>query len=70
MKKITKRESEVLTLIAAEYTMKEIASLLYVSEETIKSHRKNLFEKLQVKNGPGLIRKAFELGIFSVPSAA
>jgi len=57
---ISEREKEVLELIAYEYSSKEIASKLFVSRETINSHRKNLLTKLNVKNTAGLIRKAFE----------
>lgn len=57
---ISNRESEVLKLIANELTTKEIANKLYISYETACSHRKNLINKLQVKNTAGLIRRAFE----------
>ena len=39
---ITPREKQVLHLIAYEHTAKEIANKLYVSYETVNSHRKNL----------------------------
>ena len=61
---ISKREAEVLKLIADEYTTKEIASELYISFQTVLSHRKNLLDKMEVKNTAGLIRKAFECGIY------
>lgn len=61
---ISPREKEVLQLIAHEYTAKEIASMLYISTHTVDSHRKNLFEKLEVKNTAGMVRVAFEIGIF------
>ena len=63
---ITKRESEVLYLIAHENTSKEIAQKLYMSHHTANSHRKNLIEKLSVKNTAGLVRKGFELGILTL----
>jgi len=66
---ISKRETEVLKLIADEYTTKEIASELYISFQTVMSHRKNLLEKMKVKNTAGLIRKAFECGIMELISA-
>ena len=58
--KISKREKEVLVLIASEYTTKEIAHHLYISPHTAISHRKSLLEKLQVKNTAGLVRAAYE----------
>ena len=63
---ISKRERQVLRLIANEYTIKEIASELYISPHTAVTHRKNLMQKWEVKNAPGLVRKGFELGILQV----
>ena len=63
MNQITKREQEVLYIIAHGHSSKEIAHQLYVSPETINSHRKNIMSMLQVKNTAGMIRAAFELMI-------
>lgn len=65
---ISKREQEVLRLVAYEMTTKEIAAELYISNHTAISHRKNLMEKLEVKNTAGLVRRAFELGFLSLSS--
>ncbi len=46
---ITKREKEILTLIAEGFTNPEIAEKLFVSSSTEDSHRKNLLAKLDVK---------------------
>ena len=62
---ISNREQEVLRLIAYENTSKEIASQLFISHHTALSHRKNLMEKLEVKNTAGLIRRGFELGLLN-----
>jgi len=67
---ITPREYEVLKLIANELTMVEIAKQLYLSMETVKSHRKNLLKKLQAKNTAGLIRRAFEQHLLTIHQAA
>lgn len=66
--KISRREQEVLKLIADEYTTTEIASLLYISEETVKTHRKHLLFKLQVKNVAGMVRRGFEIGYLHIPT--
>ncbi|MBW2961030.1 response regulator transcription factor [Mesonia aestuariivivens] len=58
--KLTKREKEVLSLIAKEYTTQEIADELFLSKHTIESYRKNLIAKLQVRNLAGLTRYAIE----------
>ena len=63
---ISKREKEVLKLISLEYSAKEIADILYISFHTANSHRKNLMQKLKVKNTAGMVRAGFELGILTV----
>jgi DNA-binding NarL/FixJ family response regulator len=55
---ISSREIEVLKLIAMEYSTNEIADKLFVSVNTIESHRKSLMKKLDVKNVVGLIKFA------------
>ncbi len=67
---ISPRELEVLTLVAKEHNTKEIASVLYLSEHTVISHRKNLLLKMNAKNTAGLIRRAFELGLLQIIKAA
>jgi DNA-binding NarL/FixJ family response regulator len=57
---LTRREIEVLKLIAGGLTNQEIADKLFVSVSTIDSHRKNLISKLQVKNTAALVRMAIE----------
>ncbi len=47
---LTVREKEVLTAIAAGKGNKEIAGMLYISLETVKSHVKHIFKKFKVKN--------------------
>ena len=63
---ISKREVEVLQLIAQEYTINEIADQLCLSYHTIVSHRKNILSKLQARNTAGLVRRGFELGILNL----
>ena len=63
---LSTREKEVLQLIAFEYTAKEIATLLYISTHTVISHRKNLQEKMAVRNTAGMVRKGFEWGILNI----
>ena len=62
---LSKREIEILDLIANEKTSREISQLLHISPDTTKSHRRNLLVKMEVKNVAGLIRKAFEIGILT-----
>ncbi len=62
---ITKRELEVLQLLTEGFTSKEIAFKLYLSSETIISHRENIKKKLDARNTAGLISKAFRQGIMA-----
>lgn len=56
--KITKREQEILNLIALGKTSSEIADKLFLSVRTVESHRYNIMQKLSIKNTSGLIRFA------------
>jgi len=67
---ISKREKQILRLVSYEYSTKEIAQQLYISAHTVMSHRKNLLEKMSVKNTAGLVRKGFELGLLQITIAA
>ena len=58
LSQISSREIEVLKLIAMEFSTNEIADKLFVSVNTIESHRKSLMKKLDVKNVVGLIKFA------------
>lgn len=60
---LTKRETEVLKLIAQEYTAPEIAEQLFIEETTVNTHRRNLISKLKVKNSLGLVSYAFKNGL-------
>ncbi len=48
--KLTKREEEVLRLLAIAMNRNEIADKLFISEETVKMHIKNSYKKLKAKN--------------------
>ena len=63
MNQLSDREIEIVRMIADELTMKEIADKVFLSEHTVKTHRKNIMAKLEVKNTAGLIKKAFILGL-------
>lgn len=57
---ITPREREVLELISKGYNYREIAEKLFISEETVISHRKHLLSKFKAHNSAELIRIAME----------
>ena len=58
---LTNREKEVLKYIADGYIAKEIADLLFIDTETVKTHKKNLFIKLEAKNMAELIKRGYEM---------
>ncbi len=58
---LTKRELEVLKLIAMELTNEEIAAKMSIGKRTVDSHRQNLLNKLHAKNTVGLIKAAYNL---------
>ena len=60
---ITRREKEVLQLIAEGFTNVEISEKLFISMPTVNTHRKSLLEKFGVKNTATLIGKAIKSGL-------
>jgi DNA-binding NarL/FixJ family response regulator len=60
---LTRREQEVLKLIADGMTNSEIAQNLFISTTTVDTHRKNLLEKFGAKNTASLIRMAMQMQI-------
>ncbi|MFB3788970.1 MAG: response regulator [bacterium] len=63
---LTPREREVLSLIAAGKTNKEMADALFVSEKTIESHRFQIMHKLGIHNLADLIKYAVREGFTSL----
>lgn len=57
---LTEREIEVLILIAKENSSQQIADKLFISINTVESHRKNIFRKLDIKNIAGVLRYALQ----------
>jgi two-component system, NarL family, response regulator LiaR len=60
---ITPRELEILELIAAGLSNKEIAGKLYVSENTVKTHSARVFGKLSAKRRTQAVQRAKEAGL-------
>lgn len=65
MNQLTRRELEVLKMIAMEMTNEEIAEKLSIGKRTVDSHRQNLLHKLHAKNSVGLIKAAYKLKLIS-----
>lgn len=60
---LSKRELEILNLLAQGHSNQEIAAKLFVSVSTVKTHIQNLFEKLDVKRRIQAIEKARSLNL-------
>ncbi len=60
---LTRREREVLKMIASGSTNKEIGSKLDISPRTVQTHRTNLMEKLRLKNTADLVKFAYSRGL-------
>lgn len=60
---ISRREKEVLALIADGFTNAEIAQKLFISVPTVNTHRKSLLEKFNVGNTAGLIKLAVKYNL-------
>jgi DNA-binding NarL/FixJ family response regulator len=57
---LTDRELEIIRLIEQEYSNKQIAQKLVISERTVETHRKNIFRKTKTNSVIGLIKYAWE----------
>lgn len=60
---VTRRELEILELIAAGMSNREIAEKLFVSENTVKTHSSRLFDKLSAKRRTQAVQLGKELGL-------
>ena len=65
---LSNREREVFQMIAEGHSTKEISGILFISPSTVKTHRSNIMEKLQINNISQLIQFAIRLGIVDVRS--
>jgi len=62
---ISKREADILLLIDEGLSNQQIADKLFISENTIKKHISNIFQKLQVERRTEAIKKARELSVMA-----
>ncbi len=63
---LTKREREVLQLIAEGKTTKQIAGDLFISVKTVETHRQNIMNKLEIYNIPDLVKYAIQQGVIDI----
>ncbi len=62
---LSSREIEIIKLIAQTYTNKEIAEKLFLSTHTVNTHRKNIMQKLEIRNTAGLVMFAINQNLVS-----
>ena len=63
---LTKREREVFELLIMNYTTKEIADKLYISEKTVRNHISNVMQKLGVKGRSSAVVELLKLNELSL----
>ncbi len=57
---LTNREVEIIRLIEREHSNKKIADMLFISERTVETHRKNIFRKTATQSIVGLLKYAYD----------
>jgi len=60
---LSDRELEIIKMIAEGYTNAQIAALLYISNHTVNTHRKNVMKKLGINNTAGIVMMAVKSGL-------
>lgn len=62
---LSKRELQILQLLAEGQTSKQIASVLDITELTVQTHRRNMLRKMKLKNAQQMVSWGFQNGILS-----
>jgi len=62
---LSERELEIIKLIAEGYTNAQISVVLYISNHTVNTHRKNIMKKLGVNNTAGIVMFAVKSNLVS-----
>ena len=63
---LTKRENELLEMIASGKSNQEVADLLFISTKTVETHKANILEKLGLRNTAELVKYAIKHNIISL----
>lgn len=67
--RLTRRESEVLRLLAQGCTYLQVSERLGMSCNTVTTHIKNIYRKLEVRSGRGAVWRALELRLLDAAAA-
>lgn len=65
-KKLTRRQDEILQLLAEGHSTKEIANILHISPRTVETHKYNMMQELKLKTTTDLVKYAIKQGIISI----
>lgn len=60
---LSEREKEIIALVAKEYSSQEIGNILFIAPTTVDTHRRNIMQKIGVKNTAGLVKFALKQGL-------
>lgn len=60
---LTRRENEILELVAQGVTAREIATMLFVSMDTVETHKRNVVQKMEARNTVDAVAKALRMGL-------
>ena len=63
---LTSREQEIMSLLAKDHSVKEIADKLFISSKTVENHRSNIMKKLGLQSSIELVRYAARIGLIDV----
>ena len=63
---LTTREMEVFSLLVKNYTTKEIADILNISEKTVRNHISNVMQKLEVTSRTSAVIELLKLNLFEI----
>jgi len=61
LQELTQREFEIMEYVAKEYSNKEIGAKLFISPRTVETHKRNIMQKLKLKNSVGLVNYYFRV---------
>jgi DNA-binding NarL/FixJ family response regulator len=67
---LTKRETEIVRLVADGFKNREVAERLGISVKTVETHRANIMNKLALRNLAELIRYAIQKGLVKIDQEA
>lgn len=61
LQELTQREYEIMEYVAKEFSNKEIGAKLFISPRTVETHKRNIMQKLKLKNSVGLVNYYFRV---------